>query len=119
MFYVYPFFRWRSTVTKLSYLHHTGTDPLLPLTVGDLLEQAVEKYGDREALIARHQNKVLTFRDVLTQTDALAAGLVKVGLQKGDRLGLLAPNLVEWHITKMACARLGLVLVGDNFYLKK
>lgn len=114
---MFSYFRYRSTVRKLSYLHHTGTDPLIPLTVGDLLEQAVEKYGDRAALIARHQNKVLTFRDVFNQSDALAAGLVTVGLQKGDRLGLLAPNLVEWHITKMACARLGLVLVSNNFYI--
>lgn len=44
----------------------------------------------------------------------MAAGLLKIGLQRGDRLGLWAPNIFEWHITKMACARLGLVLVALN-----
>lgn len=44
----------------------------------------------------------------------MAAGLLKIGLKKGDRLGLWAPNLIEWHIIKMACARLGLVMVALN-----
>lgn len=65
-------------------------------------------------MISKHQNKRLSFQDVLRQSDSLAAGLLKVGLQKGDRLGLWAPNMVEWHVTKMACARLGLVLVALN-----
>lgn len=98
----------------MSYLHHIGKDPLKPLTIGLLLEQSAKKFANREALISRHQNKRITFQEILQQSDTLAAGLSKVGLKKGDRLGLWAPNLIEWHITKMACARLGLVLVALN-----
>lgn len=56
----------------------------------------------------------MTFQEALTQSDILAGGLSKIGLQRGDRLGLWAPNMLEWHVTKMACARLGLVLVALN-----
>lgn len=79
-----------------------------------VLEQSARKYADREALISQHQNKRLTFQQVLQQSDTLAAGLSKIGLEKNDRLGLWAPNIIEWHITKMACARLGLVMVALN-----
>lgn len=68
-------------------------------------------------MISRHQKKKLTFLELLKESDILAAGLLKLGLQKGDRLGLWAPNSIEWLITMMACARLGLVLVALNpFY---
>lgn len=105
---------YRQKSIKPSYYHHIGKDALKPLTIGLLLEQSVLKYNDREALISRHQNKRLTFQQILKQSDTLAAGLSKIGLQKGDRLGLWAPNIIEWHITKMACARLGLVMVALN-----
>lgn len=95
-------------------MHHIGKDPLKAITIGQLLEQTAQKYPERPALISRYQNKVLTFRDILTQTDALAAGLLKLGIKRGDRLGLWAPNMVEWYISKMACGRLGLVLVSTQ-----
>lgn len=82
-----------------------------PLTIGLLLESTAEKYGSREACISRFQNKRLSFREVLTQADKLAAGLNTIGVQKGDRVGIWAPNLIEWYITMMACARAGIVLV--------
>lgn len=107
--------RWSSTVPKLSYIHHIGTDPFQAITVGTALEKSAEKYGDRQAIISRHQKKVYTFQDILAEADALAAGLLTLELKTGDRLGLWAPNLVEWHVTKMACARAGLILVGMNY----
>ncbi|RZC39358.1 acyl-CoA synthetase family member 2, mitochondrial, partial [Asbolus verrucosus] len=51
---------------------------------------------------------------VLLQADKLAAGFKSLGLEKNDRLGLWTPNLIEWYITKMACARAGLIMVGLN-----
>lgn len=62
-------------------------------------------------MISCHQNLRYTFREVLKQANELAAGFQAIGLQKGDMLGLWAPNLAEWYISKMACARAGLVMV--------
>lgn len=85
--------------------------------MGALLEKAVEQYGETVAIISRHQNKTITFTQLLKECDEFAAGLSNLGLEKGDRLGMWGPNSIEWIITMLACARLGLVLVALNpFY---
>lgn len=45
------------------------------------------------------------------QADRLAAGFLKIGLDKGDRIGIWAPNMPSWYLTKMAAGRAGLILV--------
>ncbi|KAL1490232.1 hypothetical protein ABEB36_012961 [Hypothenemus hampei] len=97
-----------------SYFHNPGKEPLRALTMGQLLEQTAKKYPDRPALISRHQNQVLTFQQVLEQADVLAAAFNLIGLQSQDKVGIWAPNIVEWYITHMACARGGIVLVHLN-----
>lgn len=100
-----------------SYVHRVGKEPLKLLTIGVLLEQSAKKYADRTVIISRHQKTQLTYAELLEQSDVFAAGLSKLELQKGDRLGLWAPNSAEWIVVMMACARLGLVLVALNpFY---
>jgi acyl-CoA synthetase (AMP-forming)/AMP-acid ligase II len=74
-------------------------------------KQLANLVSERKAIISRHQNKSLTFAEILEQADKLAAGLTKIGLQRKDRVGLWAPNLIEWYITKLACARAGLIMV--------
>jgi len=99
---------------NLSYLHNNGKESLLPLTIGKNLERAATNYGDRQAIISRSQKQSLTFREVLEQADKLAAGLRNIGLNTGDRVGIWAPNVTEWYLTHMACARGGFVLVNIN-----
>ncbi|XP_030763693.1 medium-chain acyl-CoA ligase ACSF2, mitochondrial-like [Sitophilus oryzae] len=99
---------------KLSYIHNPGTDCLRPLTVGKILEDAADRFGDRLAINARAQGQKLTFQEVLHQADKLAAGLRQVGLNPGDRIGIWGPNLLEWYLTHMACARGGYILVNIN-----
>lgn len=87
------------------------------MTIGLLLEGSAKKYAERTAIISIHQNKQLTFSELLERSDQLAAGLSKLNLQKGDRLGMWGPNSIEWIVTMMACARLGLIFVSLNpFY---
>jgi acyl-CoA synthetase (AMP-forming)/AMP-acid ligase II len=105
------FRKYKHYSTKLSYVHNIGEKPLRYITIGDLLEEAACKFSERKAIISRHQNKSLTFAEILVQADKLAAGLTKIGLQRKDRVGLWAPNLIEWYITKLACARAGLIMV--------
>ncbi|XP_050307171.1 medium-chain acyl-CoA ligase ACSF2, mitochondrial-like [Anthonomus grandis grandis] len=97
-----------------SYIHNPGTEPLKYLTIGKLLEQTVEKYGDRPAVISRAQDKIVTFQEALNQADKLAASFKSIGLNPGDRIGIWAPNISEWYVTHMACARGGFVLVNIN-----
>ncbi|KAF7264300.1 hypothetical protein GWI33_000341, partial [Rhynchophorus ferrugineus] len=99
---------------KLSYIHNPGTEPLKFMTIGRLLEETADKFGDRLAIVARGQNQRLTFHEVLHQADKLAAGLRQIGLVPGDRVGIWAPNLLEWYLTYMACGRGGYVLVNIN-----
>ena len=45
------------------------------------------------------------------QVDQLAAGFLKLGLKKGDRVGIWGPSSIEWVLTQFATARLGIILV--------
>lgn len=80
--------------------------------MGQLLEQISVDYGKRPAIISRHQGKEITFEEVLYEADRLAAGFYKLGFSNGDKVGILSPNLLEWYVVSMACARAGFLLVG-------
>ncbi|KAJ3642552.1 hypothetical protein Zmor_025317 [Zophobas morio] len=100
--------------TKPSYIHKIGDQPLKYITIGRLLEQTAQKFGERKAVVSVHQNQFLTFSELLHKADKLAASFRLLNLEKNDRLGIWAPNLVEWYVTKMACARAGLIGVCLN-----
>ena len=88
--------------------------PLLKLTVGELLTAAVARWPNHEALVSCHQRVRLTYRQLDEQSDNFARGLLPLGLQPGDRIGIWSPNNVEWIVTMYAAAKLGLVLVNVN-----
>ncbi|KAF2897795.1 hypothetical protein ILUMI_08382 [Ignelater luminosus] len=100
--------------SKLSYIHHIGKEPLRSLTLGKVYENTANKYPEREAIISLEQRKRLNYQEFLEQADKLAAGLLAIGLENGDRVGLWAPNLIEWQIINIACARVGLIVVALN-----
>ena len=98
----------------LSHARGTTTPPLQDSTIGQALDATVARHGDREALVVPHQGVRWTWRDLATRADAVAAGLLAMGLQPGDRVGIWAPNCAEWVLTQLATARAGLVLVNVN-----
>ncbi|XP_063917984.1 medium-chain acyl-CoA ligase ACSF2, mitochondrial-like [Zophobas morio] len=104
----------KKSIRKPSYIHHIGEQPLQYITIGRLLENAADKFGDRKAIISTHQNQSVTFSELLQKADKLAASFRLLNLEKSDRLGIWAPNLIEWYVTKMACARAGLISVCVN-----
>jgi fatty-acyl-CoA synthase len=97
-----------------SYVHGVSPMPLLGLTVGQLFDKTVARWPDREALIVRHQDIRWTWRELLQEVDAVAAGLLALGLSPGERLGIWSPNNAEWVVTQFASAKAGLVLVNVN-----
>lgn len=101
-------------MTDLSYVCGVGSEPLLYKTVGAVLEEAAERWGDREALVVGHQNIRWSYRQLDEAADRLAAGFVRLGLAPGDRIGIWAPNRYEWVVTQFATAKAGLILVTIN-----
>ena len=97
-----------------SYVNGPSTKPLLYQTIGEAFDETVARWGDRPALVVRHQAIRWSYREFCEQIDAFAAGLLALGLQKGDRVGIWAPNCVEWIITQYATAKAGLIMVNIN-----
>jgi fatty-acyl-CoA synthase len=97
-----------------SYVHGGRPNPLLGLTVGDVLDEAARRWPDGEALVVPHQGIRWTWRELRGEARALGAGLVALGLRPGERIGMLAPNLAEWVAVQFGTAYAGLVLVNIN-----
>ncbi|MGK6319581.1 AMP-binding protein [Sphingomonas sp. DT-204] len=102
------------TALILSQVRGASEPPLIEHTIGTALVLAAARWGEREALVSVEQGVRLSFAELLARADDFAAGLLALGLEPGDRIGIWAPNCVEWTITQFAAARAGLVLVTIN-----
>jgi fatty-acyl-CoA synthase len=101
-------------VSRPSYAHGASDVPLLGETIGANLRRTVERSGDHEALVVGHQGYRATYRQLWAETGRAARGLLAHGIQKGDRVGVWAPNRYEWVIAQYATARVGAILVNIN-----
>jgi len=97
-----------------SLVRGTASPPLIEHTIGEALALAAARWGDGEALVSVEQDIRWTFADLLEQVDRFAAGLLALGLEPGERIGIWAPNCAEWTVTQFAAARAGLILVTIN-----
>ena len=97
-----------------SLFHGPDTPPLLDETIGDLLDRIAHKFPEEEALVVRHQNIRWTYRQYLIEIEKLAKGLLALGIEAGDRVGIWAPNCYEWCLTQCATAKIGAILVNIN-----
>ncbi|KAJ6641823.1 Medium-chain acyl-CoA ligase ACSF2, mitochondrial [Pseudolycoriella hygida] len=115
-----------------SYYHYIGKDPLVYRTIGQQFARAADKFGDNDAIVSYHEGKRLTYSEaqkkvdlryvnrlhvqkyVSRQIDRMAAGLLKLGLNRGDRIAIWAPNTLNWYIALMSAARIGLISVAIN-----
>lgn len=87
---------------------------LLDHTIGKALQGTVETYGSSEALVVKHQGVRWTWQVLHEQVQSVASGLIGLGFDKGDRLGIWAPNCLEWVVAQFATAQIGVVLVNIN-----
>ncbi|XP_014246422.2 acyl-CoA synthetase family member 2, mitochondrial [Cimex lectularius] len=104
----------RRCFSSLSYYHYEGSEPLRPLTIGQLLDNAAEKWPDRIAVSSKHENVTLTYSQLRDKANQLAASFLKLGLKPGDRIGALGTNSINWFLTLHAAAKAGLILAGIN-----
>jgi fatty-acyl-CoA synthase len=97
-----------------SYVNGASQMPLLGDTIGQFFDAACDRWADRPALVVRHQNVRLSYGELRAAVDALAAGLLTLGLEPGDRIGIWSPNNSEWVLTQFATAKAGFILVNIN-----
>ncbi|MBQ1081055.1 AMP-binding protein [Nocardiopsis sp. B62] len=97
-----------------SYASGTSTTPLLGDTIGGDLARTVAAHPDRDALVDRASGLRLTYREFGAEVERVALGLLDLGVVKGDRVGVWAPNRSEWVLVQYATARVGAVMVNIN-----
>ncbi len=97
-----------------SYVHGASDKQLIGQTIGRFFDDACARHAEREALVVRHQGVRLTYAQLKSRVDALACGLMRLGLAPGERIGIWSQNNMEWALTQFASAKAGLVLVNIN-----
>jgi fatty-acyl-CoA synthase len=97
-----------------SYVHGAHDVPLIGETIGAYLESIAARFGASEALVIPHQDVRWTYEQFNQRVTRLAAGLLRLGLQPGDRVGIWSQNRAEWVLTQFATARAGLIMVNIN-----
>lgn len=84
------------------------------LTIGELLRQTAERFGPRDAMVFPHAGVRCTWSQFDEAVDRAARGLLALGFQRGDHLGIWSTNWPEWVVLQFATARIGAVLVTIN-----
>jgi len=97
-----------------SYVHGAHEVALIGETIGAYFGAIADRFGDRDALVVASQDVRWTYRELYQEVNRFAAGLLKLGLRPGDRVGIWAQNCAEWVVTQFATAQAGLVMVNIN-----
>lgn len=101
-------------LTLPSYSSSMADKPLLGMTIGDKFDQIATQYADNDALIVLHQNIHWSYRQLQEEVNRCARALLSIGVNKGDRVAIWAPNCSEWTLTQFATAKIGAILVNIN-----
>ena len=101
-------------VGGLSHVRGPTDVPLIEATIPEVLAETVARHGPREAVVFPAHGIRWTWEEFAAEVDALAGGLLGLGLKTGDRLGVWAPNRPEWLLAQFATARAGVILVNVN-----
>jgi fatty-acyl-CoA synthase len=88
--------------------------PILEETIGQNFERVVATNPDREALVDVAGDRRWTYGELNAEVDVIARGLMSLGIEKGERVGIWAPNCAEWTIVQYATAKIGAILVNIN-----
>jgi fatty-acyl-CoA synthase len=100
--------------SHLSYSHGASAESLLGETIGDNLRRMAAAHGANEALVDMPTGQRWTYAQLDADTDLVALGLIAAGIEKGDRVGIWAPNCAEWALLQYGAAKAGAILVNIN-----
>ncbi len=98
----------------LSHSHGASAPPLLTETIGANLRRVASEMPDHEALVDVPSGRRWTYAQLDADVDRVALGLHALGLRRGDRVGIWAPNCPQWTLVQYATARIGVILVTIN-----
>jgi fatty-acyl-CoA synthase len=101
-------------VDSPSYAAGPASTPLLTDTIAQNFLKTAARFAEREALVDRASDRRWTYAQLAADVDIVAAGLLQLGLAKGDRVGIWAPNCAGWTLVQYATARIGVILVNIN-----
>ena len=87
---------------------------LLEETIGANFERTASRYPDVEALVDVASCRRWTYAELNSEIDCVARGLIACGVERGDRVGIWAPNCPEWTIFQYATAKIGAIMVAIN-----
>lgn len=97
---------------KAEYVGETA--PLIDMTIGAKLEEIVANDPDHEAIVMPHQDIRWSYSRFNDEVNRFAKGLLALGIEKGDRVGIWSPNRIEWVLTQFATAKIGAIMVCVN-----
>jgi len=97
-----------------SYVHGPSHIPLLGETIGECLDRITVACGECDALISCHQRVRYTYSELHREAERIACGLLALGVEPGDRVGIWSPNCAEWLIAQYALAKVGAITVNIN-----
>ena len=97
-----------------SYSKGPDSTELLNICIGQALDRASERFPDGLALVMRHTGERFTWRQLRHEVEKLSRGLMGLGVEKGQRVGMWATNCTEWVLAQFATAKIGAILVNLN-----
>jgi fatty-acyl-CoA synthase len=97
-----------------SYVHGASPVPLLGETIGQNLDRTAARVPDNDALVSVHQGVRMTYAELHAAVEEVARGLLALGVEAGERVGIWSPNNAEWGILQYATAKTGAILVNVN-----
>jgi len=102
------------TALTQSYYCGASTTQIIYETIGGFFDRVANEHPNNPALVLRHQNVDWTYSELQQRVDQLAAGLISLGIEPGDRVGIWGPNSAEWVLTQLATAKMGAIMVCIN-----
>ncbi|MHC5065383.1 MAG: AMP-binding protein [Planctomycetota bacterium] len=98
----------------LAYVHRGGERPLISSCIDAFLSQVTRAHASRPAVISPPEQRRLSYAELDAEVQALAQGLLGMGIEVGDRVAIWSTNRLEWLFLQLACARVGAILVNIN-----
>jgi fatty-acyl-CoA synthase len=98
----------------VSYSSGTSSVALIGDTIGANLAKTVDRYGKRDAMVDCETGRRWSYDQFGRDVDAVALGLLSLGVRTGDRVGIWAPNCPEWTLVQYGAAKIGAILVTIN-----
>ena len=83
-------------------------------TIGELLDETVEKVPDQDAVVFADRDYRQTWKEFRDTVDQEAKGLMALGVEKGDKVAVWATNVPHWVTLQFATARIGAILLTIN-----